>query len=90
MPKTSSACASFTPPRPTYGWSGLDRASTSASRPPGVPAFDAGCAVDADLPGEDERRAPARARPTSPRSHEQRASSRCFTVWIFRLLVLLR
>jgi hypothetical protein len=39
MANVSSACASLTPPRPTYGWSGVASA-TCASAATGAPALD--------------------------------------------------
>ena len=58
IPKTSSACASLTPPRPTYGWSGVDQLDDARRRRPACPAFETTVAVDLDLAGEDQRARP--------------------------------
>ncbi len=72
--KASSACASFRPPRLTYGWSG-STSVMSASCGTCTPAFG-GLPVDAHVAGEDQRaRAFARGRQPAFDEHHVEARS---------------
>ena len=54
MPKVSRACASLSPPRPTYGWSARDQRDLGAGLDLRA-RFGDDLAVDGHLRGENQR-----------------------------------